>query len=159
MKSWKLKYGLLVLVAGLWIFIGIKIYNTYFTAPKTIVSENSVMPISESKQEIVGDSFSLTLNYRDPFQASERKTVKQFKESVIPRKKATSKIVNWPVVEYTGSFVNRSTNEIKAIIKVNGSEYMVNKNHKVQSITVLNIKSKEILVSYEGEKKTINLNR
>ncbi len=106
------------------------------------------------------DTFTLSLNDRDPFKASRKKT---YQSKGRQQSKVTNKVKNnkpikslvWPRIEYYG-FVKREQNKTKkAFIKVNGKVHRKREREMIDELKIVNIYGDSIIVSLNSDNKTI----
>jgi hypothetical protein len=164
MKNKKLIYILLPLVIIVWGAIVYKIMANYL--------EDDSFDIISEKDDATSlkinnvDTFSLLLNYSDPFlkegvlatttQAtdySQTIPVKQSTTSIKEKKDNTP--VTWPVVVYCGLIKNKESNKSCSIFKICGTEHIMNAGDTYSDVTLLLVYKDSAIVQYKNIKKTI----
>jgi hypothetical protein len=164
MKNKKLTYILLPLVILIWGAIVYKVLANYF--------ENDSSSLNSKNDDITSvkisktDTFSLMLNYSDPFlkegvsvstlpvpDYSQSKPVKQIAATVKEKKDNT--IVTWPAIIYSGLIKNKLSNKTCSIIKINGAEHLMNVGDTYNDVTLIKIFKDSAIVQYKNIKKTI----
>lgn len=123
----------------------------------TIISNNH--PTTSTKQ--MPDTFSLLLNYADPFLASTtlshqkiQSTKPIVRSASIPKQeKATTPI---PLVKYYGLITNKKTQKLVAIINISGKQYLAKQGEVINNITILKMYNDSILINYGQNKKWIH---
>lgn len=164
MKNKKFTYILLPLVILIWGAIVYKIIASY-------LEKDSSGYISKSDDKTVlkinkTDTFSLLLNYSDPFlkegsmvtakpayDYSKSVPIKQ-NASIVKEKKNTSPIT-WPAIVYCGLIKNKQNNKSCSIIKINGKEQIMNVGDIYNDVTLIKVFKDSVIVQYKNSKKTI----
>lgn len=166
MKSKKLTYGLILSVIAVW---GIIFYRIYVAAQGEesfaggiSYPKSSYEPLDDYK---IKDTFTLALNYRDPFLGEAAKTeepsasasavpaVANFAMNPVPSKPP----VNWEVIRYTGYIVNPGIKKAVAIMNINGKEYMMSEGEKADGVMLLKSFRDSVKVSYQDKIKFIKV--
>lgn len=160
-KNKGVTYLLIVAVALVW---GIIIYRIFFMDP---VEEDSGQFIkSTTKHEpfdqylVKKDTFTLALNYRDPFLSNVNAPVEIPKTSLatqalqIPVKPFVPP-PNWEMIRYSGYITNPVTKKLVSILTVNGKEQMVAEGESLEGVRLLKNKKDSVLVSWMGKQKYI----
>jgi len=147
MKNKKLLYILIPLCAFVWGAILYNIMNVVSDGEE-LVAANSVI-VEKTAVVHKAETFSINVNYRDPF------LDKVFKPRVV--KKVERQIKKqpfvWPKIEFQGVFKKPNSSDLLGIISVNGSEEIVQKGATIDEVKIISIKSNEIKVSFKGETK------
>lgn len=164
---------LIILVLGVWSFVGYRAYN-YFNP--TIIEENTEENkitslnhnISPQSNYIIND-----LDYIDPFLKEKKSNKRSYLSSPIsssnvlkninPRsikgnnnRTNTSKSDNsivWPLIEYKGVFENPDLDKKIGLITINGKELMINKDEQGNEVQLKELRRDSILLSYKGQFK------
>ncbi|MCD4665382.1 MAG: hypothetical protein K8R68_08925 [Bacteroidales bacterium] len=152
MKSKKSLYILLPAVFLLWGFIVFKIFYHLGDANDNPVYYNSVQKIAE--EDNVPDTFSLVLDYKDPFLSKVFDVSKKSNKKVKQVKRVTNKII-WPEIEYLGRMINPRTNKSRISITINGKEKIFSPGEIKDEVLLVKSFDDSIYVKYLGEKKTI----
>lgn len=160
-KNKKLTYFLICAVAGVW---GIILYRVFFNDPTEDYTVRNAAPASlqEPYDQYVlkEDTFSLTLNYRDPFLGGappivEVKSDGALIEQVSFVPPAPEPMVDWGLIKYSGYIFNPVTNKTVCIITINGIERMLSEGESFEGARLLKNKKDSVLVSWNGQKKYI----
>jgi hypothetical protein len=150
----KIMMGLLILAAaGLWLYIGQRIYHTWFSAGETMTSEAPLSIIT--KEDQWPDTFSIKANYRDPFLVSTplKKIVTQ-----LPPKKVNPPPVPakpWPELSYGGMIRNEKTNQQLALLTINGRSELVSAGKVYEELEVKKIFKDSIQLGFGKELKMV----
>lgn len=90
------------------------------------------------------DTFSIALNYRDPF-LNEIPVVRNTNTTIIGQKKNTPAPVKviplpevWPDIAYAGTIKNTNKNKTVALLKVNGNTILLEEGAKIKDNIILN---------------------
>ena len=163
MKNKKLMYILLPLVIIIWGAIVYKIISNYTGGNDTGIvlsdEKTKVLPVN------IADTFSLILNYPDPFLKGEAQ-VYNYTKTILPQanynkttvntaKTKENVQVNWPVIVYGGIIKNKGNNKTCSIIKINGVEYLMNVGGTYKDVTLIKVYKDSAIVQYKNIKKTI----
>jgi hypothetical protein len=162
MKNKKLMYILLPLAIIIWGLIIYKIISNYTGDDDTgIVSNNNktnALPVN------IADTFSLILNYPDPFLKGEVQ-VTNYTKTVQPQvnynktrttgKTKEIKKVNWPLIVYGGIIKNKANNKTCSIIKINNIEYIMSVGDVCKDVKLIKTYKDSVLVMYDNAIKTI----
>lgn len=151
---------LIVFLIAIW---GSVIYK-YFVKKTVVLQESKIYGDINYNVDhtITKDTFTLSLNDRDPFKASRKRT-SQAKQQKQQQSKASGKTKNskpikslvWPRIEYYG-FVKSAQNETKmALIKVNGKIHRKREKETVDELRIVKAYSDSIVVSFNKENKII----
>lgn len=142
---------MLVAVLSVWGIFGYKIISTLSPVrPETHSQQLSVT--FNPKPAIVNDTFSIEPVLRDPFLG----TIKNKKvSSVITTKRTVS--IEWPKVIYGGMVKKQNTNAHIFVLNINDTQHLLKKGQRVNDITVVRGNSKEVVIRYKNEPRTITL--
>ncbi len=134
------------------------------TAPIKISQESMI------HQELKVDTFSLMVNYPDPFLDQQDSLMDEALDPEQGKAKGLTQTpglrpvnVSPPVVfnpgdlKYTGYIGNSNTKQRTGIVTYKGAEYMVRINDKVDLWKVVSIASKSLKVKADGQNYTINM--
>lgn len=143
------------LVVSVWGGVFYKLFTTFFpkeesTAVSMILPEQSNTIVSSP------DTFSIALNYRDPFLG---KTYSD-KPSAAPIKKRETNPkpivqLNWPSILYGGMIKNKASNKLQAIIQINGQSHLMKAGDVVAGIILKSISKDSIGVAMDKENRFI----
>ena len=148
MKNKKRTYSLLIVVIGIWGYVGFSVLRTI--KPKTLNTTSSDIDIAFNPKTIKEkDTFSIQLVNRDPFLGTLLIKEKKIKPKVKKEK------VPWVSITYHGLINKHDTKTALYIITIGGQQHFVKRSQVVDGVKLINANSKEILVSYKGERKKI----
>ena len=163
MKNKKIAYLLLPLVIFIWGAIAYKIIRNYLgnNSPEILFNQNE--NIIQSKNKI--DTFSLLLNYPDPFLKNQVASNYQPSNNN-PQKTTTNKTttannkkennpVKWPTILYCGNIKNKNNNKICSIIKINGTENIMYVGEVCNEVRLVKVFKDSVIVNYKNQNKTI----
>lgn len=154
MRNKKLIYILIPLVIIIWGAILFRFMDAFypdenieFTGTKNITN----IPVTN----YVADSFSLSLNYPDPFTKSIRRTV--VAKPVIKKQPEPIKqvIVSPPNVKYNGTVKNQQTGKEIALVNINNNDYLMQNGKIIDGIELTKIFTDSIRVNYQQYTFTI----
>lgn len=156
MKSKTTLWILIPAVLGIWGAIGWQVYAAMKgdednAAPKVISTETG-----ENKQ-IVPDTFSLLLDYPDPFAAQNTKPKANVKpQSQITQPKITTPVpeqTQWPNIVYSGLVKQPSSGKMLGFMSVNGVSYFVKEGDEVGGVRVINIAASKVIVEFNKTRR------
>lgn len=169
MKSKKLKYVLIVLVVIIWGLVFYKIFTYTGTNPE--INSYNTMPILSDTGHVQKDTFSLQLNYADPFlkniKLSKYRTTVSENTNTSPNnisknnhpKQQNYPIRNLPVKKknlvYGGEIKNLDSEKKTGILKIENENILVHPKDIFNGITILEIFTDSIIVLEQNEKRTI----
>lgn len=139
MKSKTTLWILIPAVLGIWGAIGWQVYAAMkgdddTSAHKLVSTETSV------NKQIVPDTFSLLLDYSDPFAVQSAKPKVNVKaQSQITQPKTTAPVpeqTQWPNVVYSGLVKQPSSGKMLGFLSVNGVSYFVKEGDEVGGVRV-----------------------
>lgn len=161
-KNKKLTYLLICAVAAVW---GIIIYRVLFNESDAGYEPkfNTVQKAHEPYDQylVKNDTFTLSLNYRDPFLGGAVKEP-EVKDAAVMNiqpvnfnPKPLPPPINWAVIKYGGYIVNPVTKKLVSIVVVNEKERMLAEGEVFDGLKLLKNKRDSILVSWQGKQKYI----
>ncbi|MEO0573312.1 MAG: hypothetical protein AAF039_16515 [Bacteroidota bacterium] len=147
-------YALLAVVLAVWGILGFKVVNGL--GPKEPVAQEVrldtpfVVQTMEKREPIV-----IAANYRDPFLGTPPKSQE-------PKKKVKKKPVKPKPpkknIAYSGSVAQNGTKNRMFFVTIDGQQHLMQKNQKVNEVTLVKGNQKSITVKYPGHTETIVLN-
>ena len=142
-------YGLLIAVLVIWGLIGYQIY----TRLNTSTPELNAFTVHQStfkKQQANENSFyEVKTEYRDPFLGKFPKKKETIKRVLKPKQ-----IVTFPNVIYNGIIQG---NTKSYILTINNKQKLIKLGQELLGVKLLNANSKQVVVKFQGIKKTISL--
>lgn len=159
MKSKTTLWILIPAVLGIWGAIGWQVYAAMKgdgdnSAHKLITTETNV------NKPIVPDTFSLLLDYPDPFAAQNAKPKVNVKaQSQITQPKTTAPVpeqTQWPNIVYSGLVKQPSSGKMLGFLSVNGVSYFVKEGDEVGGVRVLTINPNHITVRWNNSFREYN---
>ena len=163
LKNKKVTYILLPLALLIW---GMIIYKIFVSgnAEENYASLPQVGNVKEAPQ-IKLDTFSLQLNYQDPFlknagrvaayNQNDNQSVKK-PEPVKPASKPEEKPLVFPTLRYEGIVKHISKGKALIILNINGKSRFIQTGETVDDIKLVQVHNNDsIIVSYEKQNKTI----
>ena len=154
MKNKKYIYLLIPLTIVIWGLIIYKIVSYkgdgYESFKKEIKNNNT--------QDIIisDDTFSLFLNYPDPFLKQKELPIKSnTKRQDHLKNKNIKKHINWPKIKYNGVVCNTVTDKKKINIRINGMDYIMSKNEIIENVKLLKSSNDSIILLYQNIKKVV----
>lgn len=151
-KKNKKTYLLLAVVLGIWGIIGFKLLKVVNPSPikaEELAFNETFVP----KQVKARDTFSLALNYRDPFLG----TVYAPKRTKKPSKKIVKPKTPEKAISYTGFITDKASKEKIFFVTIEGQQHMMVLNQVVADVKLVQGTKNSIKVRYEGHSKTIVL--
>lgn len=161
MKNRKLVYILVPLLLAIWGTIVYRLLN--------VVTNKDISNKPDTGQLMAGnktsacvDTFTLTLNYPDPFfvkmikrvaigsEQSLLKVIKPEKKVVATPQAAT---FVWPTIIYGGLVKNQKLNKLLALIQINGSATIMQTGDIAQELKLLKVTNDSIEIAFHTEKR------
>ena len=161
MKNKKVIYILLPLTLFVW---GLIVYRIFFNQSK---EENSfIPPIANVKKttQVKVDTFTLLLNYQDPFLKQARRKVNYsddenkpaVRPSALPKvEPQEEKTIVWPSLKYEGFVRHISKDKALIIVGINGKSTLMQTGETINNIKLVQVYNDSITVNYEKQNKTI----
>lgn len=158
MKNRKVIFVLLPLVVVVW---GVIIYRV------VVVMNGGNPPVGdaismtqEPKTETI--NYQLALNYADPFLGTRQlpkpaPKVQVTKHRPRKQKKSVSKKVSIPALRYNGRVENRTSNEERHMISVNGKAHIITIGNEIDGVVLKRVFSDS--VEFKWNKETIYVKR
>lgn len=155
---------LIIFIIGIWGKVGYDFYK--YKGQKATITQPSYIPFIAADG---GEPFtySLSLNYRDPFlgkyaepKPAKRKSISRSKKlSKTPEKnkepiKVKQKVI-WPRVEYVGNIRNEKTKKESVTLKVGGRESFMLPGHEIQGVKLKALYPDSLVIEFQEEEKTI----
>ncbi|MFL5763635.1 MAG: hypothetical protein ACJ77K_06805 [Bacteroidia bacterium] len=157
MKNKKLTYALLPLVVLVW---GMIIYRIMNVSGPDLPADNKIV-YQEKMPATAGDSFSISANYRDPFNAPVVRYLNAHPGNlpnpvpVVQKKAAQPASNSWPKVAYNGTIRNQQSKKELAMVEIDGQNNFMKQGDRLREIQLLKISRDSILVCFGKEKKVI----
>lgn len=128
--------------------------------------EKEYLPIRFQDADTLDDSYTLLVNYRDPFGTG---TIKRTATTSNPVKKAPvvsrrtsrrsqirSARIAWPNIEYSGLILN--DDKQVALIRINNSNLLMSEGEEKQNIKLLKMYADSARLLYKNKEKTFTKN-
>jgi len=163
MKSRKSTYFLMLAVLGIW---GVILYRIAMGAGTDDVAVSSPAKSHANYQSLdtykLKDTFTLALDYGDPFSENKPTADKDVETSVEPlgliRDNAkTIRANNWNNIKYTGYIANGSAKRLVAIMTINGKQYMLSEGQNAEDVLLLKCRKDSVKISYRDEIKFMKI--
>jgi hypothetical protein len=158
---------LIVVVCIIW---GAVIFRalSLFSGSSEVHISGANMQDEPIKYKFNNDTFSINVNYRDPFldrqnksivrsmnqNTAKRKPVKQAPKRNVKKNNACV----WPVMKFGGMIYNNTSNGTNALFEINGQKKIIQKGDMLNEIRIELITPDSIIVSKENCFKTIHRN-
>ena len=150
LKNKKITYLLIILVALIWGLIFYKIYSNFGGKKQVEKSfSHSTARVENRKRDSV---FTLLLYYPDPFLKGTDQSTDELL-STVTINTVTSRIVNWPLIEYRGLLNSSNSNECLAFLMVQSSDFLVKQGKVYGSVKIRTILRDSIFVEYQNESR------
>ena len=141
-------YLLLIAVIGIWSLIIYQVFKNRepdLTIPVSTIQKKFIPQKIKQKK---GDT--LDLNYRDPFLGGFARKKRA------PKKKVTQKQpIVFPAIIYNGSI--KGNEKTSYVISVQNQQEIVKIGQVFREVTLISANSKQIIVAYKNDRKTIKL--
>ena len=157
MKNKKIIYVLLPLTLIIW---GMIVYKIFFNTDTQEESSSFVQSKRVKNSAVTStDTFTLLLNYTDPFLKQERRVTPNngstTKKTTEPKPQKNTEVLNWPIVKYGGLVKQVNKENELAIVSINGSSTFMKTGETVNDIKLIRIYNDSIIVSFQTQKRTI----
>lgn len=156
---------LVVLVLGLWGFIGYKTINQYFWE-KPYIDIKKVIYSDIMLSKIRKDTFQIKNIERDPFLNTKFANYNKKIIYATPSKKIKPKPVvetkinvDWPSISYHGYIRSKDKTEELILIMINKKLYKIRKNNDINGIKLYKIYKDSVELILNKQKKIIPLHR
>lgn len=147
------KIALLITVVIIWGLVGFRLYNQF--KPKQRHADFTPRNINE----IARDSFSLQLNYNDPFlRIKSSKKVVNANQSIVttkvnkPNTKEQVKKPKWPEIKYYG-YAKKVENTVYLAISIDGENRIVSSKEFIENLQIISFSEDSIMVKRDKENK------
>lgn len=151
MKKQQKTYVLLFAVLVIWGLIGYQIY-TRMNPPVPKIESTKISNGFVREINVDQSFYELKATYRDPF-LGKYPAKKSIKKTITKPKKN----IPYPRVIYNGMIEGSSSKTF--ILTVNNQQEILKLGESIQKVKLLKADSKEAIVVFEGNKKTILLNQ
>lgn len=151
MKNKKKTYILLVVVLIIW---GLLIYKFFSFASEDVTSKNLDMELSVKALAVTKrDTFSIDVNYRDPFLGKMYMADKSV--ALLKRKVKIKEPVVWPAVIYKGLVSDTKDKKKVFMVIISGRTYLMKEKEIEQEVTLKKGDRESIDIKYKGENYNI----
>ena len=136
---------LLVLVIGIWGFIGYKIIKSLNPNVEPIkqISDVHFKPVEYNQK----DTFSIIANYRDPFLGTVKPSKKVIKKVQTNRTKNKIDIS----ISYTGRMGNPKGKDNIYFITINGNQHIMKLKQKVEEVQLVSGSKDYVILRYKNQ--------
>lgn len=156
MKNKALTGILLVVVGVIWYKAFFRVKDSFFGEETSAVSS----PLNQqlSFASISRDTFSINLDYRDPFGETEKSYLAEPPQSDVPQNRpAVAPIkrgVDWPSIVYFGQVRKTTSKDPLAILSIDGYKHTMRKGENIyDGIVVKAIGRDSLVIRYKNEQK------
>lgn len=166
MKNKKFTYFLLAAVAGVWGFALIQIFG-FLKGDDDVVAKKTTF--KSTVLDTADESFSLNLNYRDPFlgrlaayyyPSSQRKSARRVFSSFKKKtsEKETGKPLDISFIKYLGQIKNQKSGKQVALVNIHGKDIFLTEGDSVNNMVYLENLEDSLKILYQGRTFFINRN-
>lgn len=153
MKNKKFTYFLGFLVLVVWGVILYRVFDSLAGDDDDYTYKLNTGKISKeayNDYEIVQDTTSLQLNYKDPFALQEQKeeeaTITQVASPIIPALKP----INWNFIKYSGYISNQGAKNLVALVTINGKPFTLSEGETEEQVKLVKNLQDSIKVIFNG---------
>lgn len=165
MKNKPLIYLLITAVAAVWGIIFYRIFSASDTGETNFKTLKSSRFVNESLDDFkLKDTFTLALNYRDPFLSDISASNESYtaKAAIVPqalnsRSAPIRPAIDWNFIKYTGYISNRSKKSVIAIMLINGKEYMMREGELFEGVKLVHNSKDSVKVAYQNKIRFITI--
>jgi hypothetical protein len=153
MKNKKAVYFLVILIAGIWGVILYRIFN-FSSSPdnNTELQASFVSPVLNPN---TADTFSISLNYRDPFLGKTEAPVQNKKQKPVPIPEKVVEPTKWPSISYGGMIKSRKSNAQLCMVMINGQSNFMKEGDAIADIQLKKIYKDSIELMFQKEKRVV----
>ncbi|MCJ8289334.1 MAG: hypothetical protein HRT58_22050 [Crocinitomicaceae bacterium] len=156
MKSKALTGILLVVVGLIWYNAFFRVKDSLFGEEETFAQRSLGSPISFAS--LSRDTFSINLEYRDPFGETKRSYRGPVENDQTVQTRPVARrikpVINWPAIVYFGQVRKTSSKDPLAIIGIDGHKHTMRTGEKVyDGITIKAIGRDSLVIYYQKEKR------
>ena len=151
MKTKKKTYSLLVIVIGVWGYIGYQIIDAL---NPSIPEYKQAKPMFKDNYEYESkiDTFSIQKVARDPFLGTMHTPKSENRQEV---QKAPKTV--WKPIEYLGLIANKNDKDKVFIVSISKQQVLLKQGKTHDSIKLVRGDAKKITLRYKGKNKTFKL--
>lgn len=160
-KGKKFTYLLIGAVGIVW---GVIVYKVFFNSSgdnyELKMGSGPIQHEVYDQYVVSKDTFTLALNYRDPFLGTMEAAALPVKKGLpiisadfSPR--PVKPIIDWNSIKYSGYILNPLTKSPASIVTVRGIEKMMTVGETFEGVKLIRNKKDSILVSWQGKEKYI----
>lgn len=160
MKSKTTLWILIPAVLGIWGAIGWQVYAAMKGDDDNVGAVHGSPFTVPGSPAAIPDTFSLLLDYPDPFAVQSAKPKVNVKaQSQITQPKTAALVpepTQWPNIVYSGLVKQPSGGKMLGFLSVNGVSYFVKEGDEVGGVRVDNIAANQITVQWNRERKLVS---
>lgn len=136
------------------------------------VTTGPVVTLSKpvQKSNAVVDTFSLNLNYTDPFLGKSPYSGGDHDISSKPKSRTSTSspkgivkqvqpfvkdVIDWSFLKFNGTIKNPNTNKMISMVHINNHQYMLGEGSTIEGVKVLKVYKDSLKVTYKNITKTI----
>jgi len=153
MKKNQKTYLLLTVVLVIWGILGFKLLGALGSddemAETVHVSDSYISPATKKREPL-----EIAANYRDPFFGTMPKTEQPKKKKVVKKPKPQIPRKN---IVYSGSVAQNGAKDRLYFVSINGQQHIMEKNQKINDVTLVWGDTESIKIKYPGHRETIKL--
>ncbi len=153
----KKKYNTVILlfaVISIWGYLGFQLFN--FTRPKALAGPDGINQVFKPKTIRERDTFSLSLNYRNPFEDFNRKPIRATTAKASAQQIKTNPAPDLLIV-YMG-LIRENDRSKMFFLSINNRKMMLRKGQKFESIKIVDGDETQIVIDYQGKRTTYKIN-
>lgn len=159
MKNKKLLYLLVPLTLLLWGSIILKIFNS-LSGNGEAKSLNQNESLIKNEEIVFTDTFSLVLNYSDPFLGNGISKVANSGNTTAPpakniKEKQIIVATTWPEINYKGLIRNQKSSKQLALVEINGQGNTMRAGESFNNVELTKVFKDSIEVKFGKERKYI----
>ena len=154
-------YILLPVCLGIWGYI--IWYVVQATNRNQPIVQTTQSNIKKVNAPVVPDTFSLLLDYDDPFlgkRTTKRSATQRVSSSNRSIRKKNESIKEeppkpWPNIVYKGLVKNQHTGKWVALMEVNGQSHVLRSGQAVEDLTLIHLSEEKISLTWKGEQGVV----
>lgn len=168
-KKW-LSYLLGAVVLLIWGIVIHRLIKGLFSDDEGMVMRTPSDPVDSTSVERAADTFSLKLDYPDPFlkdaprrrrarrvrdQKEEEKGSKDQKKDNEDKNGEEKEQLRWPQLEFGGIVRNRSSDRVVALLRIDGKDRLMKEGDEHEKVSLEEVWSDSVRVALNGKERVI----
>lgn len=152
MKSKKLTYVLLVVVALIWYKVFFRVKDSLFGSNEVLEHAAQIAPLELLVTN--KDTIELNLKYRDPFGIQVKNEITETESNVEVQRPVVKEQFVWPSIKFIGRVQKTNSSNPLAIVRIDGIQLFVRKNDELfGDFRIKKIGRDSVVIRHKNESK------